>query len=381
MIIFDILRLIVIIIIILFFYFIKNNLKKDKGELVNLIYNENCVIKKFKKKINDNNLFYDIDNLLLKVNILNPLMNSFILNNFNIEISEYYNNKKESEVYTFNDGSITTIDYIYNKDKSKPFLYFTNTFGDGLSMYYSYRMMLELNKSYNCVFIYSKGYKSPINNNKIYLCNITEDLTEILNYVINKHKTEDHILIGLSMGSNSFCNYLCNNPNKKIKGFISICNPLDLLSICYTETHSTINNMFINKFFKKNMRKYLLKNFTDNIKIKNNIDYYLNDLDIFFDKFIKKYNKKQYKTFSEFCYNNSCINNINKLKTPSLFIFAEDDCVTPISKINIEKLKINNYIFQFHSRYGSHLGHYDDDGNIWSIKLIDLYIKYILKIK
>ena len=106
---------------------------------------------------------------------------------------------------------------------------------------------------------------------------------------------------------------------------------------------------------------------------------YLNDLDLFYSKFIKPYNKKKYKNFSEFCYNNSCINFIDKLNTPSLFIFADDDCITPISLVNIEKLKNNKNIFQLHSKYGGHVGHFDDDGNLWLIDVIDKYIKLLSK--
>jgi hypothetical protein len=240
--------------------------------------------------------------------------------------------------------------------------------------------MLELSKNYNCIFIYSRGYSIPINNNKIYLCDINEDINELLTYTTNKLSMNEHILIGISMGANSFCNYLCSDyakKNKKLKGFISIYNPLDLVSICYSQTYSLVNNYIINKLFKNNMKKYLLKNFAKNKEIKNNINSYLNDLDLFFEKFIKKYSKKRYKNFSEYSYNNSCINFIEDLEVPSLFIFSEDDCVTPISIMHKEKLKKNKYIFQLHSKYGSHVGHYDDEGNIWLVELIDKYINFL----
>jgi len=375
----DIIRLLLISMILLFCYFLVNNYDMENNKSMDFIYGKGCMLKKFKREMIKNNLYYKIDNILLKMNFLQPIIFSIIPSDLKSKVQNEYNNRIESELFTFSDGGNTMIEYLYARDRNKPFIYFTNTFGvDGFGSFYLYRMMLILNKQYNCVFLYSRGYKLPINNDIIYLCNINEDLNEIIEHVINKNKTNDHILVGISMGSNSFCNYLCNYKNKRIKGFVSICNPLDLLTISHSETFSFINNLFINKLFKINMKKYILNNFKSDEYIINNINILLEDLDLFFIKLLKPYCKKKYKSFNDFCYNNSCINTIEKLETPSLFIFSKDDCVTPISKTNIEKLKKNNNIFQLHTKYGSHVAHYDDDGKIWLVDIIDKYIKYIL---
>jgi predicted alpha/beta-fold hydrolase len=365
----------------MFFYFIYNERHIKKKDNLNLIYNKECKIKNFKNDIKKYNLYYCIDNILLKINILQPIMFSiYPSNNIREQIEEIYNMKRQSEDFIFkSDNGITKIEYLYHKDRSRPVLYFTNTFGvGGLGTFYIHRMMLELNREYNCVFVYSRGYNMPINNKTIYLCNINEDLNEILNYLFDKFTNNMNYLVGISMAANSFSNYLCHYNNKRVKSLISIYNPLDLLSICYSQTYSMINNYLVNRIFKKNMKKYLLINFAKSKSIKNNINMYLDDLELFYSKFIKPYNNKKYKSFSEYSFNNSCINFIDNLEIPSLFIFADDDCVTPISKAQIEKLKNNKNILQLHSRYGSHVGHYDDEGNIWLVNLIDKYIKYTL---
>ena len=103
------------------------------------------------------------------MNLLQPVIFSFFPFNLKSKIQNEYNQKVKSEKFKFSDGGLTTIDYLYNDSKKKPFLYFTNTFGvNGFGMTYLYRIMLELNKEYNCIFIYSRGYKIPINNKNIY---------------------------------------------------------------------------------------------------------------------------------------------------------------------------------------------------------------------
>ena len=95
--------LILIIIIIFFIYIILKLINRNKEENLELIYNKNCVLKKFRDEIKNNNLNYEIDNLLLKINFLQPIIFSLYSNNFKKRIMEIYHNKRKTEKFRFSD--------------------------------------------------------------------------------------------------------------------------------------------------------------------------------------------------------------------------------------------------------------------------------------
>jgi predicted alpha/beta-fold hydrolase len=372
-------RLILLSIILLFFYnYIHHILVNLTNEdLVKSIYNKKCVIKKFKKTLEDNNMIYKVNNFLLRSNIINPLLPYIIGDNSHRHIKKKYNKLINTEVYTFKDKGQTIIEYLNNNNNLT--ILFTDTINmSGIGDTYLKKIMIELYyKNYNCIFIYNRGYKIPINNNINHLSNILEDFTELINYVTSKNKKNKYFLFGGSFGANTFCKYLCHNNNSLIHGFISLCNPLDLLSLCMGQTNSFINNHIINIFFKRIIKNYIINNYGDNNEIKQRINILMKDLELFYTELIRPYSKKKYKNFKEYCYNISCINFIDNLKTPSLFITSKDDCVTPLNYNHIEKLKTNKYIYQLTTLNGSHIAHFTDDAEIWIIDVIDKFITYL----
>ena len=373
------LKILLIVLILIFIYkLISIEGDDDDIEGIEYIYNNKCKLKGFKEELEKKNITYELNNSLLKWNFVQSTLYNILPSNLKKNIFNIYRSQVIEEEFKFEDDGITDIEYLLT-NKKQPYLYFINTIS--MDAFYVKKLMLELNTkyNYNCVFIYSRGFKTIINNNITYLSNITDDLEEVLNYLFIKLNSECNILVGVSMGSNSFCKYLCtNNKNKdKISGFISISNPLDLLGLCYAETSSLINNYMIHRYFKKSIRNYLESNFKNNNKIYKNIGYYIKNMDEFYLKIIKPYAKNKYKNFDDYCFNISCINFIEELKTPSLFIYAKDDYATPVSKLNKTKLKKNNNIFQLYTKYGSHTGYYKDNGEIWLIEAIDLFVKYL----
>ena len=363
--------------LILIFIYKLINIENVSG--VECICNNECIIKDFKKILKKEKINYNLTNSLLKMNLVQSIIYNILPGNLKQITHNIYKEQIIEEEFMFKDGGVTSIEYLLSNDNNKPYIYCINTIT--LDSFYIRKLMLEINKknNYNCVYIYSRGFKTPINNNITYLSNVIGDLDEIFSYLFKKFESDNNILLGVSMGGNLFCRYLCENNvnNSKIKGFVSICNPLDLLGLCYAETSSLINNYMIHRYFKRSIKRYLEHNFKNNKRINKNITYYINNLDEFYINIIKPYSKIKYKNFDDYCYSISCINFIEKLNVPSLFIFAKDDYATPVSKSNKIKLKKNNNIFQLYTEYGSHTGHYNDDGEIWVIEIIDLFIRYL----
>lgn len=197
----------------------------------------------------------------------------------------------------------------------------------------------------------------------------SEDLAEVINYVLSKKQYTEIILVGYSKGGNISMKYAgekAENIPSEIKKIIAISSPTDLQG----SVDVMGKNGFYTERFKTKLIKFLLNRseLIDNQILKDFSKFkYLDD---FTDNYIAPlHGFKNGRDYYEQC---AAISVVNKIKIPTFILNAKNDPVLSESCAMLDVAKYSDYIFTEVPNHGGHCGFYqpNSDGIYWGDKRI-----------
>ena len=179
----------------------------------------------------------------------------------------------------------------------------------------------------------------------------SEDVEEVVKYVINHHKYEHIALTGFSLGGNILLKYLGEKGEgiaKEIKAAVSISAPCDL-----SKAESALSTVYAHWFLKSLIpkTKEKLKTFPDNIlgstmpKLRT-----VRDFDDYFTAPVHGF--KNVDDYYEKC---SAISFVSGIRIPTLLISALDDPFLAPECFPFEEARNSDYFFLKSPKRGGHV--------------------------
>ena len=202
----------------------------------------------------------------------------------------------------------------------------------------------------------------------------SNDLEEIINYVLSKKQYTEIILVGYSKGGNISMKYAgqkAENIPSEIKKIIAISSPTDLQGSVDVMGKSG----FYTERFKTKLIKFLLNRseLIDNQILKDFSKFkYLDD---FTDNYIAPlHGFKDGRDYYEQC---AAMQFVDKIRVPTLILNAKNDPVLSESCAMLDVAKHSDYIFSEVPNHGGHCGFFqpNSDGIYWGDKRIVEFVE------
>ena len=202
----------------------------------------------------------------------------------------------------------------------------------------------------------------------------SNDLEEVINYVLSKKQYTEIILVGYSKGGNISMKYAgqkAENIPSEIKKIIAISSPTDLQG----SVDVMGKNGFYTERFKTKLIKFLLNRseLIDNQILKDFSKFkYLDD---FTDNYIAPlHGFKDGRDYYEQC---AAMQFVDKIRVPTLILNAKNDPVLSESCAMLDVAKHSDYIFSEVPNHGGHCGFFqpNSDGIYWGDKRIVEFVE------
>ena len=202
----------------------------------------------------------------------------------------------------------------------------------------------------------------------------SNDLEEVINYVLSKKQYTEIILVGYSKGGNISMKYAgqkAENIPSEIKKIIAISSPTDLQGSVDVMGKSG----FYTERFKTKLIKFLLNRseLIDNQILKDFSKFkYLDD---FTDNYIAPlHGFKNGRDYYEQC---AAMQFVDKIRVPTLILNAKNDPVLSESCAMLDVAKHSDYIFSEVPNHGGHCGFFqpNSDGIYWGDKRIVEFVE------
>ena len=202
----------------------------------------------------------------------------------------------------------------------------------------------------------------------------SNDLEEVINYVLSKKQYTEIILVGYSKGGNISMKYAgqkAENIPPEIKKIIAISSPTDLQGSVDVMGKSG----FYTERFKTKLIKFLLNRseLIDNQTLKYFSKFkYLDD---FTDNYIAPlHGFKDGRDYYEQC---AAMQFVDKIRVPTLILNAKNDPVLSESCAMLDVAKHSDYIFSEVPNHGGHCGFFqpNSDGIYWGDKRIVEFVE------
>lgn len=188
---------------------------------------------------------------------------------------------------------------------------------------------------------------------KMYHHGETEDIAEVMNYVVSMDRFKKIGMVGFSMGGSIILKYLATAAriSSKIVAATAISTPCNLKDSA-RETAKPWNRIYLSRFLGSLKRKLEMKSRLIPFLAKQ-----LNRIRSF-DDLIRYYTLPVYgfKSVDDFYDHASAGNYLNDLKIPSLIINAENDPLLTPSCMPSEAARNNPYLFLNTPKRGGHVG-------------------------
>ena len=202
----------------------------------------------------------------------------------------------------------------------------------------------------------------------------SNDLEEIINYVLSKKQYTEIILVGYSKGGNISMKYAgqkAENIPSEIKKIIAISSPTDL--------HGSVDVMGKNGFYTERFKTKLIKFLLNRSELIDNqtLKYFskFKYLDDFTDNYIAPlHGFKDGRDYYEQC---AAMQFVNKIRVPTLILNAKNDPVLSESCAMLDVAKHSDYIFSEVPNHGGHCGFFqpNSDGIYWGDKRIVEFVE------
>ena len=197
----------------------------------------------------------------------------------------------------------------------------------------------------------------------------SNDLEEVINYVLSKKQYTEIILVGYSKGGNISMKYAgqkAENIPTEIKKIIAISSPTDL--------QGSVDVMGKNGFYTERFKTKLIKFLLNRSELIDNqtLKYFskFKYLDDFTDNYIAPlHGFKDGRDYYEQC---AAMQFVDKIRVPTLILNAKNDPVLSESCAMLDVAKHSDYIFSEVPNHGGHCGFFqpNSDGIYWGDKRI-----------
>ena len=202
----------------------------------------------------------------------------------------------------------------------------------------------------------------------------SNDLEEVINYVLSKKQYTEIILVGYSKGGNISMKYAgqkAENIPTEIKKIIAISSPTDL--------QGSVDVMGKNGFYTERFKTKLIKFLLNRSELIDNqtLKYFskFKYLDDFTDNYIAPlHGFKDGRDYYEQC---AAMQLVDKIRVPTLILNAKNDPVLSESCAMLDVAKHSDYIFSEVPNHGGHCGFFqpNSDGIYWGDKRIVEFVE------
>lgn len=313
------------------------------------------------------------DNTKLGSTIVNISNDNRNINNKNIDIM---NNSRNIDI--MKDVNINNdIDIMNDIDKVKDMdtdvinnvLLIHGLNGTSKSTYIKGMANLFLKKKCRVFCFNARGAIIPPSSNTFNHIGLISDIHSAVKYILDHHDGNLSI-IGFSMGANWVGKYLGEYPNNsRIKMGVGVCCPFNFVKLrCYFRGTSIFNKT-MSRFMTWNYKRYIRRSVKTPIDL--NRCKTLEEID---EKLLKSVFK--HETLDSFYHNSSCVNFLDKITVPTLFLCASDDPLIPVSMIPLEYFEKNDNL-SFLIMKGGHLGFFNNGRKTNAEIIVEKYYETI----
>lgn len=201
---------------------------------------------------------------------------------------------------------------------------------------------------------------------KTYHSGKSEDLREVIDYVLNNYDYEDIYLVGISIGGNIVLKYLgeeSEKVNPKIRKAVALSAPIDLT--CSAEQMAKEKNyIYMKRFLLHLYKKMKIKaeHFPDKVTVK---DFHkIKNFHDFDEKYTAPLNG--FNSAEDYWTKASSKPYLRSITTPTLMLSSEDDTFLGKNCYPVNEAMDNQNLFLEITEFGGHVGFIDfNDENIY----------------
>lgn len=268
--------------------------------------------------------------------------------------------EQERERVTLNDGDFIDLDWSFAKQKSNKLIILLHGLeGNAQRPYMLGPAKLFTENNVDAVCVNFRGCSGEGNlKYRSYHSGATDDLNEIIQYIINNKHYTDIYFHGISLGANIVCKYLGERDEipSQIKAAIAVSVPCDLNGSCL-ELHTLKNRLYAMRFLKH------LKNTLQNKieKFPNKMSQEEFDTIKSLKDFDNVYTSKAhgFKDGLDYYEKSSCRQFLHNIKVPTLMINALNDSFLSAACYPVKEAKQNPNLHLEMPNYGGHVGFVD----------------------
>lgn len=264
--------------------------------------------------------------------------------------------EQQRERITLSDGDFLDIDWSYTAQKSDSVIIVLHGLeGNAQRPYMLGTTKVFLEHEYDVACVNLRGCSGTPNNlYSSYHSGISNDLHEVVEYILQHKRYKQLFLKGFSLGGNVVLKYLGEySVPKEVKAAVAVSTPCNLYD-SMLELHKP-NNWIYTQNFRKHLKNKLFKKqqqFPKNIsisKIKS-----IKTLKDFDDVYTAPANG--FKDAIDYYTKCSSLQFLPAIKTPTLIINAKNDSFLPQSCYPIKEAKENKFLWLDMPTYGGHVG-------------------------
>lgn len=213
----------------------------------------------------------------------------------------------------------------------------------------------------------------------------TEDLRQLVNYIVIHQPSRPIFLVGYSLGASILANYLGQEGKhipQQVKGTVVVSNPWDLL-LCSVQINTSLMGKLL---YSPKMTSNLCRLARNNREVlQQSVVFKANAPKL---KQIKKMSQFDdlltgplfgFSGSGEYYRKGSSINRVETIAVPTLVLGAKDDPVSSDCCVPYKEAKLNPYLFLATTSHGGHLGWFpNDDKPRWFATVITKFVNGFL---
>lgn len=288
------------------------------------------------------------------------------------------------EVLKTPDGGLVAIDWAsyINSEKKMILLVLPGLTGSSKANYVTHLVEKAVKSGCKAVVMNYRGIECELKTSRAYCATNYDDLDMVVKHIKNTFSDHKIFAIGTSLGGIKLGGYLAKQfDDCLISNAMVVSAPLNVHKSCENMEKTPYLYTF-NRFLALQLRKY----------IKTHIRWYENDEKYDFDAINNAHTLKQidtlfvcknfaYSSVEEY-YKEACLDaKIKNIRTPTLFLNAEDDMFSPESAFPIEQIKSNPYTALVRTKYGGHIAFCEGllpTGCNYTCRLLKEFIQIVL---
>lgn len=267
---------------------------------------------------------------------------------------------QERERITLSDGDFLDLDWSYSIKKTNKLIIVLHGLEGNAQRHYMKGIAKYFNKNeVDAVCVNFRGCSGESNLKfRSYHSGATEDLDDVIQYIINtKHYSEIYIN-GFSLGGNVTLKYLGERQEipSQIKAAVAVSVPCSLYGSC-VELHKIKNVLYHNRFRNHLVNKLKLKQIQFPDLVSDTVIRDINTLEDFDNVYTSKANG--FIDALDYYKQCSSLQFLHNIKIPTLVINAKNDSFLSQECFPINEAKVNSNLFLEMPEYGGHVGFID----------------------